>query len=122
MIFLWMEKNIRDKNLTELRRNIGYAIQGSVLFPHMTVEQNISYVPNLINKKNKEKTTMAVSKWMNIVGLDEELKDRYPSELSGGQQQEVGIARALAASPDILLMMSLSVLLMKLLVDSFKMN
>ena len=55
-------ENIRDKNLTELRRNIGYAIQGSVLFPHMTVEQNISYVPNLINKKNKEKTPMAVSK------------------------------------------------------------
>lgn len=97
-------ESIRMKNLTELRRNIGYAIQGSVLFPHMTVEQNISYVPNLLNKKNKAKTKSAVSKWMKIVGLDEEMKERYPSELSGGQQQRVGIARALAASPDILLM------------------
>lgn len=97
-------ESIRMKNLTELRRSIGYAIQGSVLFPHMTVEQNISYVPNLLNKKNKAKTKSAVSKWMKIVGLDEEMKERYPSELSGGQQQRVGIARALAASPDILLM------------------
>ena len=97
-------ENIKDKNLTELRRNIGYSIQGSVLFPHMTVEKNIAYVPNLLNKKNKAKTKNAVAKWMKIVGLDESIKNRYPSELSGGQQQRVGIARALAASPSILLM------------------
>ena len=97
-------ENIKDKNLVDLRRNIGYSIQGSVLFPHMTVEKNISYVPNLINKRDKAKTRAAVSKWMKIVGLDEDIRGRYPSELSGGQQQRVGIARALAASPSILLM------------------
>ena len=70
----------------------------------MTVEQNISYVPNLLNKKDRQRTKEAVGKWMKIVGLEEELKSRYPSELSGGQQQRVGIARVLAASPEILLM------------------
>lgn len=97
-------ENIRRKDQTQLRRNIGYAIQSSVLFPHMTVEQNISYVPNLLNKKDRKKTKEAVVKWMKIVGLDDDLRERFPSELSGGQQQRVGIARALAASPEILLM------------------
>ncbi|MST51841.1 ATP-binding cassette domain-containing protein [Hornefia butyriciproducens] len=97
-------KNIRDLDLIALRRSIGYSIQGSVLFPHMTVEQNIAYVPNLWNRRDREKTRRAVDKWMDIVGLDAGLKERYPAELSGGQQQRVGIARALAASPEILLM------------------
>ncbi|MGN1381922.1 MAG: ABC transporter ATP-binding protein [Eubacterium sp.] len=97
-------KSIKAMDLIMLRRNIGYAIQGSILFPNMTVEENISYVPNLLNKKDRQRTRNAVDKWMKITGLDESLKDRYPAELSGGQQQRVGIARALAASPDILLM------------------
>ena len=97
-------RNVRDADPIQLRRNIGYAIQGSVLFPHMTVEENISYVPNLLNKHDHERTRKAVRTWMDIVGLSKDLLERYPSELSGGQQQRVGIARALAASPDILLM------------------
>ncbi|NLM19078.1 MAG: ABC transporter ATP-binding protein [Clostridiaceae bacterium] len=97
-------QDIQNVDLINLRRNIGYAVQGSVLFPHMTVEENIAYVPNLLNKKNKQKTVNAISKWMGIVGLDDSLRDRYPGELSGGQQQRVGIARSLAASPYILLM------------------
>ena len=70
-------ENIRYKDMIELRRSIGYAIQGSILFPHMNVSQNISYVPRLLNKKNVEKTEQAVNKWMDIVGLDHSL--RYPS-------------------------------------------
>lgn len=97
-------RDTKDIDLIALRRNTGYAIQGGVLFPHMTVEDNIAYVPNLLNGRDKARTKAAVSKWMRIVGLDEALRGRYPDQLSGGQQQRVGIARALAASPDILLM------------------
>lgn len=94
----------RELDLIKLRRNTGYAIQGSVLFPHMTVEKNIAYVPGLLNKRDKKRTEAAVDKWMKIVGLDQSLKKRYPAQLSGGQQQRVGIARTLAASPELLLM------------------
>ncbi|GAB6167929.1 ABC transporter ATP-binding protein [Clostridium carnis] len=97
-------KNIKNEDLIELRRNIGYSIQGTGLFPHMTIEKNIGYVPNLINKKNKIKTKEAVDRLIKVVGLEEDMLKRYPSELSGGQQQRVGIARSLAASPEILLM------------------
>lgn len=89
-----------------LRRRIGYAIQSVGLFPHMTVEKNIAYVPSISGMdqwkgKNRRKL---VEELLAQVGLDPILADRYPRTLSGGQRQRVGIARTLAARPEILLM------------------
>lgn len=97
-------KDISKENQTLLRRNIGYVIQGIGLFPHMSVKKNIAYVPSLLNGHDKQRTARAVERLIKVVGLDEEMLERYPAELSGGQRQRVGIARALAASPEILLM------------------
>ena len=87
-----------------LRRNIGYIIQEIGLFPHMTIEQNISLVPRL-KKEDPEKYLKRVDELLELVGLDPDTyKQRTPSELSGGQQQRVGVIRAIAADPDIILM------------------
>lgn len=96
-------KNILSGDLIALRRKIGYAIQGNGLFPHMTIEENIGYVPKLENR-SKTETRGIVDNMLRMVGLPPEIKERYPNELSGGQQQRVGIARAYANEPDILLM------------------
>jgi len=88
----------------ELRRNIGYAIQEIGLFPHMTVGQNIETVPVLKGWPKAERKKRA-EQLLELVGMDsDEFIDKYPSELSGGQCQRVGVARALGADPPILLM------------------
>lgn len=96
-------KNNKEVDKISLRRNIGYAVQGSILFPHMDVYKNISYVLDL-NKEDKKKIKETVYKWMGIVSLDKSLVHRYPNELSGGEAQRVSIARALASGAEILLM------------------
>ncbi|MER9653238.1 ABC transporter ATP-binding protein [Mesorhizobium sp. M0152] len=88
----------------ELRRSIGYAIQGHGLFPHRTVAQNIATVPVLLGW-DKARIKARVDELMTLYQLDPEaFGPRYPHELSGGQQQRVGVARALAAEPNVLLM------------------
>ncbi|ESZ59434.1 ATP-binding protein [Mesorhizobium sp. L103C119B0] len=88
----------------ELRRSIGYAIQGHGLFPHRTVAQNIATVPVLLGW-DKDRIKARVDELMTLYQLDPEAYGpRYPHELSGGQQQRVGVARALAAEPNVLLM------------------
>ncbi len=88
----------------ELKRSIGYVFQGIGLFPHLSVEENVSIVLRLMGKSKSEREASA-QEWLEIVSLDPGLyAKRYPHELSGGQQQRVGVARALAANPDYLLM------------------
>jgi osmoprotectant transport system ATP-binding protein len=98
------DEDVTHKNADELRRRIGYVIQGAGLFPHYTVGDNIGLVPNLL-KWDKSRTRTRVDELLEMVGLDpSQFRGRYPRQLSGGQQQRVGVARALAADPPVLLM------------------
>ena len=97
-------KDIMDLDEVELRRHIGYVIQQTGLFPHMTVRENIELIPKL-QKADPGALAENTRKLMKMVGLDfDEFIDRYPTELSGGQQQRIGVARAFANDPDVVLM------------------
>jgi osmoprotectant transport system ATP-binding protein len=96
-------RSIRDYDVTELRRGIGYVIQQVGLFPHMSVADNVATVPRLLGwprARQRERT----AELLDLVGLEPEYANRYPSQLSGGQRQRVGLARALAADPPLMLM------------------
>lgn len=97
-------ENIAGKDVITLRRGIGYVIQQTGLFPHMTVRENIEIIPRL-SRTDPEKIKRKTLDLMDMVGMDPAVYlDRYPTELSGGQQQRIGVARAFATDPEIILM------------------
>lgn len=96
-------KAIKDWDLIRLRRKIGYVIQNTGLFPHLSIWQNISYVMDLEKVPMAERRARA-EMLIDLVNLDPAYLERYPRQLSGGEKQRVGVARALAADPEIVLM------------------
>ena len=96
-------QDVRSMPVESLRRNMGYVIQQSGLFPHYTVRENIALVPKLLRWSSAD-IQRRTDELIRLVGLSSGFLSRYPAELSGGQQQRVGIARALAANPPIILL------------------
>lgn len=97
-------RRIKDYDIRRLRHRIGYVLQQIALFPHMTVQQNIELIPDILGWTKRERQTRSME-LLEMVGLDAgHYAARYPHELSGGEQQRIGILRAVAARPDLLLM------------------
>jgi osmoprotectant transport system ATP-binding protein len=97
-------EDVTTVNADHLRRRIGYVIQQIGLFPHQTIAQNIATVPKLLGW-DKHRIVERVDELLELTGLPpDQFRDRYPKELSGGQAQRVGVARALGGDPEVLLM------------------
>lgn len=96
-------QDVTQQDAALLRRSIGYVIQHAGLFPHRTVLENVMTVPNLIGTDKKKSRATAMELLLRV-GLTESMADKYPVQLSGGQEQRVGVARALAADPPVMLM------------------
>lgn len=97
------EKSNEEYDPIELRRSMGYVIQQIGLFPHMTIRDNIEIIQRLSGIEN-EKIVSRTSDLMKMISLDEDYLNRYPTQLSGGQLQRIGVARAFAMDPEIILM------------------
>ena len=101
---LMRNRSVRELAAEELRRGIGYVIQSVGLLPHLNVRDNIGIVPRLL-KWSREKRYQRAEELLQLVALDPEIySTKYPHQLSGGEAQRIGVARALAADPEILLM------------------
>lgn len=96
--------SVKEWDKIALRRKIGYVVQDKGLFPHLNVRENITLLPNIL-KQDKEEVEKRCRELLELVNLNpDSYMERYPTQLSGGEQQRVGVARALMTNPEIILM------------------